>query len=91
VYGTNPKEPDSDGDGTDDGDEVASYTDPNDADDHPYLGGWPIDSCRSSVVSTGSAVGDVAPNFELEDQYGDMVRLHDFCDHAVLLDFSEFW
>lgn len=91
ASGTDPLLADSDGDGWDDGVELSGYTDPTDATDHPYTGGWSIDSCRSSIVSTGTAVGDIAPNFELVDQHGDTVRLHDFCGRAVLLDFTEFW
>jgi len=90
-HSTDPLDADSDADGWDDGEEVDGYTDPLSADDHPYTGGWSINSCRDSIVSTGTSVGDIAPNFELSDQYGDTVRLHDFCDRAVLVTFGAFW
>jgi peroxiredoxin len=90
-YGSDPALADTDGDVYDDGVEVASFTDPTDADDHPYEGGWTIDSCRNDVVSTGMAVGNIAPQFELEDQFGETVRLHDFCGKAVLLVLGAEW
>ena len=83
---------DTDGDGWSDADEEAGYTDPNDALDHPYeFGGYPMDPCRNDVESTGYTPGDIAPNFEMPDQFGQTVRLHDFCDHIVLLTIGAFW
>ncbi len=89
--GTDALVADSDGDTWSDGDEVADYSDPLDATDHPYTGGWAKGSCRHSITSTGTAVGDIAPDFALTDANGDTVHLHDFCDRVVLLDFTEFW
>ncbi len=89
--GTDPTDDDDDGDGWLDGEEVAGHTSPLDASDHPYTGGWEIAACRDTIVTTGAAVGDIAPDFGLIDQNGDTVRLHSFCDRAVLLDFTEFW
>lgn len=85
AAGTDPANVDSDADSYEDGTEVASYTDPTDPDDHPYAGGWPIDSCRNDIVGTGKNVGDVAWQFELVDQYDEVVRLHDFCNQAILI------
>ena len=85
VLGTDPALPDSDGDDWIDGDEVGSWTDPLDPDDHPYTGGWPIGACRHSIQGSGWAPGFTAQQFALPDQYGDTVRLHDFCEQAVLL------
>ena len=81
---------DSDGDTWTDADENASYTDPKDANDHPYTGGWPIDSCRHDIVPTGMAAGETMDDVRLTDQYGEEVRLHDFCDHYVLIEHSGF-
>ncbi len=89
--GTDPLAEDSDGDGFSDGDEVAGNTDPLDAEDTPYAGGYQIDDCRWDVESTGTAIGDIAPNFELTDQYGETVRLHDFCNQVVLLIGGAMW
>lgn len=93
VYGTDPNNADSDGDGYWDGEEVESHTDPLTEADHPYLGGWPIDACRREIIPTGPTgtnptgyqVGDIAENFSLLDQYGEYVRFHDFCDHAIFM------
>jgi hypothetical protein len=81
-----PDDADYDDDGWDDGEEVGQGTDPADAADHPYTGGWPIDGvCRDSVSGTGNNVGDVAQDWTLPDQFGDNVRLHDFCAKTILL------
>jgi hypothetical protein len=85
---------DTDGDGYTDSEEVDAYTDPDDASDHPYTGGWVIDSCRDDLTalqSTTPTVGQVVPNFTLTDQYGDSVKLHDFCEQAVLVVVSAGW
>ena len=82
---------DDDGDGFSNGEERAQNTDPNDADDHPYAGGWPIDACRDSVQPTGDRAGDIASGWSRMDQFGEQISLHDFCDHAVLLVGSAFW
>ncbi len=90
--GTDPQNDDSDDDGHLDGDEVLAGTDPLDADEHPYKGGWSVGDCRDDIQSTGGhAVGDIAPDFELMDQNGEMVRFYDFCDDVVLLVSSAFW
>lgn len=89
--GTDPNNPDSDGDGWEDGEEVAGFTDPLSQADHPYTGGWAMGSCRHDIQSTGNRVGDIAHNFALTDQYGDTLRLHDFCDRAILLVGSSGW
>lgn len=92
-YGTDPSNPDSDDDGFTDGDEVDNTTDPLDPSEHPYTGGWPIDACREDMddAGTGSDVGDVAANFALTDQFGDTLKLHDFCGKVVLIESSAFW
>ncbi|MCO4747482.1 MAG: hypothetical protein KC912_21960 [Proteobacteria bacterium] len=89
--GTNPVMQDSDGDGWADGDEITGNTDPLLTEDHPYTGGWQIGACRDDIVSTGNALGNIAEDFELMDQHGDMLSLHDFCDREVLLVGSAFW
>ena len=89
--GTDPNDVDTDDDGWDDLTEVDGNTDPTSASDHPYTGGWAIGSCRNSIVSTGTDVGDISNDFELIDQFGDTLRLHDFCDREVLLVSAAFW
>jgi len=85
AMGTDPNATDSDEDGWDDTEEISGNTDPTNADDHPYQGGWPIGDCRNDLQGTTLAQGEVAPQFELTDSYGDTVRLHDFCHMAVLV------
>ncbi len=85
--GTDPAKVDSDGDEYDDGDEVAQNTNPADAADKPYQAGWPIDACRNDFADaeTGTSEGDIAANFALPDQFGETVKLHDFCGQVVLV------
>jgi hypothetical protein len=93
VYGTDPLNPDSDGDGHFDGAEVLAGTDPLDPDDHPYHADWPIDgACRNNVEGPfGSDVDQHAQQFRLLNQHGDRVRLHDFCGQVVMLKRSAGW
>ncbi len=92
--GSNPLSGDSDGDGFDDAEELAAHTDPDDASDHPYAGGWVIDSCRHDLEALASSrpmEGSVAPNFTLMDQFGEDVTLHDFCGQAVVIAVGAEW
>jgi len=90
ALGSDPAKVDTDGDGWDDGVEEGYYTDPADRNDHPYTGGWPIDACRNDLQPTGMAEGDVINDVALLDQYGEEIRLHDFCDHTVLIEHAGF-
>lgn len=83
--GTDPYSTDSDGDGYGDSEEYSMGTDPTDALSRPYVGGWPMDKCADQVVPTGHTIGDTVEDFQLQDQYGDLVRMYDFCAHTVLL------
>ena len=89
--GLNPQLADSDGDGFDDGIELAENADPADPTHKPYAGGYGIDACRTDVVASGDAVGMNTADFQLLDQFGDTVRLHDFCGRHVLLVSSASW
>jgi len=91
AFGTDPNDANTDADGWSDLEELSSNTDPLDPDDHPYVGGYEIDSCRHSINGTGNNIGDTAKGFALMDQHGDMVKLHDFCNHVVLLVSEAFW
>lgn len=88
--GTDPMLSDSDSDGWTDGVEESSHTDPMDPDDHPYEGGWPIDSCRHDLIPTGMGEDDVIYDVSLLDQYGEELRLHDLCDHVVMIEHAGF-
>jgi len=89
-WGTDPDDPDSDGDGHLDGAEVDAGADPMDSDDHPYIGGWELDSCRHDIEGTGYDVGDIAMDFRIPDQHGEALSLHDFCGKAILIEGSGF-
>ena len=88
--GSDPDNIDSDGDGFEDGVEADWYTDPTNPSDHPYEGGWPIDACRNDLTATGMAEGDVIEDVKLLDQYGEEIRIHDFCDHVLLIEHAGF-
>jgi hypothetical protein len=88
--GTDPFAADTDGDGYSDSEEFEIGTDPTDLFDRPYIGGWPMDKCADSVVGTGHQIGETVEDFQLQDQYGDLVRMYDFCNHTVLLVESAF-
>lgn len=92
AAGTDPDDPDSDGDGHLDGEEVDQGTDPTDADDYPYRGGWSVDQdCRNDIAVTGDAIGEITDNTAAPDQFGDRVRIHDFCGSAILIVNAAFW
>jgi hypothetical protein len=88
--GTDPNNKDSDGDGYDDMVEDNSYTDPLDPTDHPYAGGWPIDACRNDIDGEGVLEGQVLQDTVLLDQFGEELKLHDFCNHVVLIEHAGF-
>jgi hypothetical protein len=91
-YGTDPLNVDSDLDNHSDAVEIEQGTDPLDPNDHPYTGGWAIDSaCKDSVASTGNEVGDIAEGFEIVDQFGENVDLYDFCNRTILIASGAFW
>ena len=55
-------------------------------------GGWKKDvECRDDIESTGNNVGDITADIELMDQFGETVRLYDFCGRAILLVSGAFW
>jgi ABC-type enterochelin transport system substrate-binding protein len=59
--------------------------------DGQSLPDWLQASCDTQYVGTGVKEGDIAYDFVQTDQYGQDLRLHDFCDHVVLLIGSAFW
>jgi hypothetical protein len=90
-YGSDPQNPDSDGDGWADGFEVSQDRDPMDPNDHPYTGGWLVDAdCNDEIVSTGNSLGDTLEDFVLLDQFGEEFRFHDFCNRAIMIEMSGF-
>lgn len=59
--------------------------------DAPYAGGYPKDACRFDVEGTGFEPGEVLTNITAMNQYGEMMSVHDFCDHVVFLVFAAFF
>jgi hypothetical protein len=85
ALGSDPAKTDSDDDGFDDGVEFDANTNPADAADKPYQAGWPINSCRNDLTASGTEPGDVIENYAMVDQFGETVRVHDFCNQVVML------
>jgi hypothetical protein len=56
-----------------------------------YAGGWYKAACAENIDGTGTAAGDIAFDFTQPDQFGESLRLHDFCDRTVLLIGAAFW
>ena len=84
-------EADLDGDSYSNQQEWDGGSDPEDPDDIPYKGGWGKDmDCRFDMEPTGNAVGEIADNFALTDQFGDTVNLQDFCGRPLLLELTAF-
>jgi hypothetical protein len=60
----------------------------------PYDGGWLRDQdCPSRLAEAddfGNDAGDTPPDFALLDQFDEVLHLHDFCDHVVMLVWAGF-
>ena len=89
---------DDDGDGFTYAEEEAAGTNPDYAYSHPYTGDYNVGFCADGVAEgdagpSGSAyaVGDIAANFSLMDQHGEMVDLYSFCGKTVMLVSGAFW
>jgi hypothetical protein len=52
---------------------------------------WSIGDCADSITGTGKKEGQNAYDFIQPDQYGNPLRLHDFCDRVVLVVGAAFW
>lgn len=79
--GASPLEADTDGDSYLDLWEVVEGTDPGDPDSRIYTGFWSYNpdksGLRSSVESERATLGAAPPAFEMVDQFGQAVELHD--------------
>lgn len=85
--GTDPWDPDTDDDGDDDGEEVAYGTDPLDAEERIYAGGWPFQADKDrfgapELAEADNERGDAFARLKLLDQYGEQVDLYDFAGHG---------
>lgn len=98
ALGTDAGNPDSDGDGYRDGDEVGFGSDPTDAESGIYAGGWPYNPNKDSydAPEPGDAereVGAAFARWKLTDQHGEEVDLYDFAGQGkkILIDISAMW
>ncbi|MFV8749789.1 TlpA family protein disulfide reductase [Nannocystaceae bacterium ST9] len=62
----------------------------------PYMGGWDIGCCQDEVVSTawypgGVGPGAVIPDWTFIDQFGESLRVRDFCHEAIYFDYAAMW
>jgi hypothetical protein len=62
----------------------------------PYMGGWDIGCCQDEMVPNGWApggvhVGTIMPDWTLTDQFGEAVRMWDFCHDAIWFEYVALW
>jgi hypothetical protein len=88
-------DPAGDGDPSGDGDPTG---DPVECDGtSPYMGGWDIGCCQDDVLPQngwspgGVHVGTIMPDWTLTDQFGEALRLYDFCHNAVWFEYVALW
>jgi hypothetical protein len=85
------------GDGDGDGPDTTTGTDPNACDvPSPYQGGWRIGCCQDEITPTpwnpgGIGQGSVLPDWTFTDQFGDSLRVWDFCHDAIYFEYVAFW
>jgi hypothetical protein len=92
---------DGDGDGSDadagDGDGDPTGDPPECDGTSPYMGGWDIGCCQDDVDPQngwspgGVHVGTIMPDWTFTDQFGDALRLYDFCHDAVWFEYVALW
>jgi len=92
--GTDVSNPDTDGDSYLDGSEVVEGTDPLDPTDVIYQGGWPYVHDKDAIG--GGMVLEVGKrfrDFQMVDQFGDTVSIHDFhnSDKYVVVAVRSLW
>ena len=62
----------------------------------PYAGGWEIGCCQDEIVQNGWSpgainAGTILPDWTMNDQFGDQVRVYDFCHNAIYFEYSAVW
>lgn len=81
---------DGDGDPADTGEPECDGT-------SPYMGGWDIGCCQDEIAPQngwapgGVNVGTIMPDWTLIDQFGEGIRLYDFCHDAVWFEYVALW
>jgi thiol-disulfide isomerase/thioredoxin len=95
AFGTDPLNPDSDGDGILDGLEVQNASDPLNAYSWPQgLGMWPnrlAAAAADGVVGSGWGSGQTVWNIGWLDQFGQIVQLHQLYGYVVVLSIGARW
>ena len=94
--GTDPTNVDTDGDTYWDSWELTEGTDPTDAESRIYTGYWPYNPDKDAIGTSESLrarPGELTPQFQMVDQYGDVVDIYDFAGHDkyIILDLSGAW
>lgn len=97
LGGAGPGDGDGDGSGGD-GDGDPTTGDPNVCDvPSPYMGGWDIGCCQDEVEPQngwspgGVHVGTIMPDWTFTDQFGEALRLYDFCHDAIWFEYVALW
>ncbi|MCO4772969.1 MAG: hypothetical protein KDA24_23250 [Deltaproteobacteria bacterium] len=89
--GTDPFDPDTDGDGFDDGEEHLNYFFADDPTDYPYIGDYPRGPIPASVAGQGWSQGSISNNWTHEDQHGQDLQLHRFYGNVVVVELAAEW
>jgi hypothetical protein len=89
---------DGDGDpGDGDGDPTTDTGEPACDGTSPYMGGWDIGCCQDEIDPQngwspgGVHVGTIMPDYTFTDQFGEALRLYDFCHDAVWFEYVALW
>jgi hypothetical protein len=88
---------DGDGDGGDGDGDPADTGEPECDGTSPYMGGWDIGCCQDEVEPQngwspgGVHVGTIMPDWTFTDQFGEAVRLYDFCHDAIWFEYVALW
>lgn len=90
---------DGDGNGGDGDGDATATGDPAVCDPpSPYMGGWDIGCCQQDVAPQngwspgGVHVGTIMPDWTFQtDQFGEPVRLYDFCHEAIYFEYVALW
>lgn len=59
-------------------------------DSEQIMGSWDVGNCQDDIVYEAQdylQVDQIVPDFELENQFGESLRLYDFCHKTVLVEF----
>jgi hypothetical protein len=91
TIGTDPNDPDTDGDGFSDSEEHLNYFFADDATDFPYEGDYPRGPIPREVAGEGWAEGDISNNWIGTDQYGEDLQLHRFYGNVVVVELAADW